>query len=300
MKQTEIKNYGRSVRAKLLNVMNDTGLSYQLLLTRYLQERLLFRLSHSAYKDNFVLKGGALLYAYSGLKARPTLDIDFMASKISNDKENIKRIFVETCIISCPEDGTTFDPETVETMNITEFKEYHGVRITLTAHLDTAVQKLSIDVGFGDVMVPQPKDLDYPILVDGIPEFDISAYSLETVIAEKFEAMISLSIYNSRMKDFFDVYRIMSDNKFDERILMEAIIATFKNRGTHYVEGHPLFSEDFFKDSSRNMQWTGFVKKAKIKDAPTLEEVGKFIQQRLYPYWLNLNSPEGLNAWPHQ
>lgn len=288
MKNKDIKNYGRSVRSKLLNVMNSSGHSYQLLLTRYMQERLLYRLSKSNFKDHFVLKGGALIYAYSGLKARPTLDIDFMAERISNDKDYINKVFIEISQIPCKEDGVTFDADSIETQNITEFKEYHGVRVTIMAHLDTAVQQLSIDVGFGDVMIPRPKDLDFPILIDGTPEFDINAYSLETVIAEKFQAMVSLSIYNSRMKDFFDVYRILSDNKFDEDVLMEAIVATFKNRHTAYIEGHPLFTESFYKDQARNSQWKGFIRKAKIKDAPSFEEIGVFIREQLAPYWNRL------------
>ncbi len=284
----EIKNYGRSIRGKLMNVMNETGLSYQLLLTRYFHERLLYRLTQSKYEDNFVLKGGALLYAYSGLKARPTLDVDFMADKISNDKDKMKETFIDICNVSCPEDGVIFDPTSVTTEDITEFKEYHGVRITLIGHLDTAVQKLSIDVGFGDVMIPYPKDLEYPILIEGTPEFNINAYSLETVIAEKFQSMISLSTYNSRMKDFFDIYCIMKGNSFDDNSLMDAIIATFKNRKTEYMDNHPVFSEAFYTDQARKRQWQGFLRKSHIKEAPSFEEIGDFVHKVLYPYWKRL------------
>ncbi|MBO6025620.1 MAG: nucleotidyl transferase AbiEii/AbiGii toxin family protein, partial [Bacteroidales bacterium] len=127
-KKKNLSNYGKSVKERLLNISRDEQYSSQLLLSRYFQERLLYRLSVSEYKDRFILKGGALLYAHDGFQARPTLDIDCMARHISNDTENIKSIFTEICQIACVEDGVTFDSDTIETDEIAITKEYHGAR----------------------------------------------------------------------------------------------------------------------------------------------------------------------------
>lgn len=165
------------------------------MISRYMQERLLYRLSISTYRERFILKGGALLYAHDRFEARPTLDIDFMATHINNDMENIKRIIKEICNIECVPDGTSYDVDTVEAEDITVNKEYHGVRVS--------------------------------------------------VVAEKFHAMIVLSLANSRMKDFFDIYRILVTDRVDDEILSDAIKSTFENRETGYRENHPLFTEEF-------------------------------------------------------
>ena len=243
-----IKNYGRSVKERLLNISRAEKYSSQLLISRYFQERLLYRLSVSDYKDKFILKGGALLYAHDGFQARPTLDIDFMAKNVSNDMANIKKIFQKICQVEGKEDGVVFDVDTIETSEIAISKDYHGVRLSLLAHLDTAQQNLSMDIGFGDVITPSPQQLAFPALIGTAPGANILAYSLETVVAEKFQAMISLSFGNSRMKDFFDVYQILIKQTLDSATLSEAIKATFANRGTDYKENHPLFSEEFFTE----------------------------------------------------
>lgn len=287
-KKKNLSNYGKSVKERLLNISRDEQYSSQLLLSRYFQERLLYRLSVSEYKDRFILKGGALLYAHDGFQARPTLDIDFMARRISNDAENIKGIFSEICQIACAEDGVTFDSDTIETGEIAITKEYRGLRVSLMAHLDTAQQRISMDVGFGDVITPYPQQLAFPALIDTVPGTTILTYSLETVVAEKFQAMISLSIGNSRMKDFFDVYQIMTRQDIDAEILGEAIKATFANRDTKYVENHPLFTEEFFTDTNRNLYWEGFLRRIKFGETLPFVAVGELIRNRLQPYWEGL------------
>ena len=283
-----IKNYGKSVKERLLNISRDEHYSSQLLLSRYFQERLLYRLSVSEYKNQFILKGGALLYAHDGFQARPTLDIDFMARHISNDVDNIKAVFQNICNIACEEDGVMFDGDSIETGEIAVTKEYRGIRVSFVAHLDTAQQRISMDVGFGDVITPFPQHLEYPALIDTVPDVNILAYSLETVVAEKFQAMISLSLGNSRMKDFFDVYQILTRQDVDPGILGEAIKATFANRDTKYVESHPLFSEEFYADATRTMYWRGFLRKIKYAGSLPFDEVGIIIRDRLRPYWETL------------
>lgn len=280
----ESKDYGKSVKAKLLNLSKAEGLPYQPLLIRYVQERLLYRLAQSKYKNRFYLKGGALLYAHEQLKARPTLDIDFLGSSINNDKKIIEEAFSEICSISCKEDGTVFDTDTIETEEINENRVYKGIRLHVTAQLDTVRQKIAMDIGFGDVITPEPQELEYPLLLDGLPAVSIMAYSLETVVAEKFQAMIELSENNSRMKDFYDLYTLLYNNTLDSDMLEKAIHATLKNRGTLYEENHPLFSDDFPKNPRFQMLWKGFIKKIG-KTEPDFETTVSLIKERLFPYW---------------
>ena len=285
-----VKNYGRSVRDRLLNLSKEETIPFMTLLVRYLQERLLYRVSQSTFHDNLYLKGGALLYAHQQEKSRPTKDIDFLGQHISNDKVFVKSMFGKIVAIPCEIDGVVFDSDNIEAINITEDKEYHGVRLTILATMDTIRQKISIDIGFGDVMVPAPQCLDYPVLLDDVPNVSVLAYSLETVVAEKFEAMISLSVDNSRMKDFFDVYRILETEKLTPSLLKEAIIHTFRNRGTPYKENHPLFEYSFFKNEKRQIQWRAFLRNIKWKEPISFEKVGKIIIESLMPYWRMLES----------
>lgn len=275
------KNYARSVRAKLLNISKEENVFYQTLLTRYFQERLLYRLSVSPYKDRFILKGGALLYAHEHLKARPTLDIDFLGQQISRDMENIKNVFMKLCDIECFEDGVVFDKSSVMVEEISLKKEYNGVRVHIKVGLDTATQVISMDVGFGDIVTPAPVALSYPILLDALPEVEILAYSLETVVAEKYHAMIDHATENSRMKDFYDVYKILKSGKIDKKILKDAITATFENRGTTISVDNSLFEESFTVDNKRNIMWNSYLKKIKVKEQLSFYEVWKYITQEL-------------------
>lgn len=287
-------NSGKSVKERLLNLSKAEHYNPQMMISRYMQERLLYRLSISNYRERFILKGGALLYAHDRFEARPTLDIDFMATRINNDKENIKRIIKEICNVDCVPDGSSYDADTVEAEDITVNKEYHGVRVSVVAHLDTARQRVSMDIGFGDVVTPAPQELAFPALIDTVPQAEIKAYSLETVVAEKFHAMIVLSLANSRMKDFFDVYRILMTDKVDDEILPEAIRFTFANRGTGYRENHPLFTEEFFASKDRQFFWKGFLRKIKFSEIIEFQTVGLLIKDRLQPYWESLRDDSAL------
>ena len=287
----EKNNVAMSVRARLLNIRNsETGTEYMQVLLRYIQERMLYRLSMSQYRGNFCLKGSALLFAYEKFKARPTKDIDFLGDKISRDKETIRKAFREICSIQCPEDGLIFDNREHDIMveDIALDKEYNGVTVTVTAHLDTIVQPFSMDIGFGDIVVPEPQELDYPLLLDDMPEVSIYAYSLETVVAEKFQTMIDRALANSRMKDFFDVYSILSSDNVDEGILSDAIVSVFNNRGTGYNDNHPIFNGEFKNDQIKQTQWNAFLRKIKYKGVLPLNDVVDYISEKLSSYWLSL------------
>lgn len=285
----EKKNYGKSVRARLVNLMNETGYKYMYLLARYFNERLLYRVSVSQYKDNFLLKGGSLLYALDGLEARPTVDVDFMADKISRDRETLTRIFKQIVSIDCEEDGVLFDTENIKTEPITVDKKYPGLRFYVTAHMDTIVHNMSVDIGFGDVVSPYPMSIDIPLLLPNIPSVNLQAYSLETVVAEKFHTMIDRDETNSRMKDFFDCYQLLTQRNISDETLFEAIKATFDNRGLLYKPNLKLFSEEFVTDKDRIIRWKSFLKKIKWKEDIPFSSVMQVVRERLQSlanrYW---------------
>ena len=284
MVMAEIKNSGKSNRTKLLNLAQKTkGVDYNLILLRFVQERFLYRLSMSAYRENFFLKGGALLFAHERFAARPTRDMDFLGDHISRDKENIKRIMLGISSMACEEDGVTFEcgEDDIWLEDITVEKEYNGTRVHMTAHMDTIVQPFSIDVGFGDVIVPQPAQLDYPLLIEDLPAVNVEAYSLETVVAEKFQTMIDRGTINSRMKDFFDVYTLLKADKVDNELLKEAVVEVFANRGTQPDAEHVVFSDEFAQDEVRQKMWKSYLKKIKYKDELPFDEVMSVIKERL-------------------
>ena len=276
-----VKNHAKSVKTRLLNLMNTSGYKYMYLLARYFNERLLYRVSVSQYKDNFLLKGGSLLYAFNGLETRPTIDIDFMAQRISRDRGHLEKVFREILSITCEEDGVSFDVESLKSESITIDKDYPGTRFFITAHMDTIVYPMSLDIGFGDVVTPSPVDVDFPLLLGDIPAINIKAYSLETVVAEKFHAMIDRDVTNSRMKDFFDCYQILTTKSLDDEQLFEAIKATFDNRLLVKNDDLQLFSEGFYTDEARVQRWTSFLKKIQWKENLSFADIMKVITERL-------------------
>lgn len=276
-----IKNYGKSVKTKLLNLMNSSGYKYMYLLARYFNERLLYRVSVSPYRENFLLKGGSLLYALNGLETRPTIDIDFMAQRISRDREHLEKVFREILSIECLEDGVTFDVDELRSEPITVEKDYPGTRFFVTAKMDTIVYPMSMDVGFGDVVIPGPVTVDFPLLLQDVPSINIQAYSLETIVAEKFHAMVERDVNNSRMKDFFDCYQILTTKELDDEMLYEAIKATFDNRELAYNANLQLFNDDFCTDEVRLKRWEVFLKKIQWKESLSFANVMAVIIVRL-------------------
>ena len=201
-------------------------------------------------------------------------------------------MFTKIAEVPCDVDGVSYDVDTIEVIDITQEKKYHGARLTMLAHLDTVLQQISMDIGFGDIVTPGPQNLSYPLLLENLPGVNLLAYSLETVVADKFEAMISLSVNNSRMKDFYDLYKILNDGNWDSEVLGEAVRNTFANRKTLYIENHPLFDDEFYSDTNRIARWNGFLKSIKSKEQIPFAETGKSIKAFLWTYWQTLK-PEG-------
>lgn len=288
MSKEQNKNYGKSIRTKLLNVAKKENIFYQTILTRYFQERLLYRMSQTRYRNNFYLKGGALMYAYERFAARPTLDIDFLGNNISNEGTPIIAAFKEICSVPFEEDGVIFDVEHITAQNITEFKDYHGIRLSIPVKMDSIAQVLTMDIGFGDVVTPSPVNLDFPILLEHLPCANILAYSLETVIAEKMHAIIDLADQSSRIKDYYDLHRILKEEKYDSAVLQEAIIRTFENRHTPYDENTMFFRKDFRINQQMEVRWKAFMRKITKTADLSISEVVAFIQETLRPYWENI------------
>lgn len=282
MTKDKSSNVAASVRQRLLNIIHKTGDDPNLIWTRYATERLLYRLSISEDAGTFVLKGAMLFVAWTGRAYRPTADIDFLGHG-ENSSKQIQKIFQNVCCIDAEPDGLVFDPNTVAAAPINEAREYQGQRVTLTAFLGKARIPVQADVGFGDVVTPKAKKISYPTLLK-LPAPKIRAYPRESVIAEKFQAMVILGIANSRMKDFYDLYVLARDFTFDGTTLVQAMEATFKRRKTDIPEKPPLaLTSEFSHNDVKSKQWKAFIRKSGIEDAPDISKVLSSLMAFLLP-----------------
>ncbi|MCK5243276.1 nucleotidyl transferase AbiEii/AbiGii toxin family protein [bacterium] len=265
MTKDKPSNVAASVRQRLLNIIRETGDDPNFVWTRYATERLLYRLSVSSYAGDFILKGAMLFMVWTGQSYRPTMDMDFLGYG-DNSSERLTEVFRSLCGIDVEPDGLIFDINTVNAMPIREEQEYPGQRVTLTALLGKARIPIQVDVGFGDVVTPKAKKISYPTLLD-FPVPSIRACPRETVVAEKFQAMVMLGIANSRMKDFYDLYVLARDFAFDGNILVRAIQATFKRRKTNIPSEPPLvLTDEFSSDEVKSVQWRAFVRRSGLEE----------------------------------
>jgi len=280
-----------SIRARLLIISRNEHIAFQVIIVRYLHERLLYRLSRSRFADSFVLKGGNFIYALQGLTVRPTKDIDFLGYLMAEEAGKLKEIMAEIAATDF-NDGVWYDIQNIHQEQISEQNQHNGIRLVFPAGFDTIKTNLQIDIGFGDLITPHAVRLIYPVLLPDLPAPDLLAYTVDTVIAEKFHAMISLSGLNSRMKDFYDVHRLIISGNYDATVLKEAVAATFSNRKTFYITNHALFTITFATDSSRNRMWQAFMKKIGQTEKLSFIQVMEVITTVLKPIWESLKSPE--------
>ncbi|MGJ7030875.1 nucleotidyl transferase AbiEii/AbiGii toxin family protein [Niabella hirudinis] len=269
-----------SIRSRLFNIAQKEEIAFQVVVTRYLHERFLYRLSVSKYAGHFYLKGGNFIYALQGLLTRPTVDIDLSGQNTSNDPKELQQVFQEILSVSC-DDAVKFDEEKITTEQITENSEYGGIRLFFPAAFDTVKQRIQIDIGFGDKITPKPVKIKFPVLIQGVPAPELLAYTIETVIAEKFQTMVFLGTINSRMKDFYDVYQLLINENVNEQTLKDAIKVTFQARGTELSREHSIFSETFQDDPTRITMWNAFLKKIKREREVTFQEVMQVINKKL-------------------
>lgn len=270
-----------SVKDRLRNQAIASGKTFQETLTAYGLERTVYRLSISEYKERFTLKGGIFLYAlFDGEFARATRDIDLLAKNIPNSSEDIKKVFENIFSVEC-DDALKFDLSTLDVKDITEFKEYHGVNVSITTYLDRTKIPVSVDIGFGDVIYPDRVKMDFPVLLDmEVPE--IYVYSISSVIAEKFEAIVSLGDANSRYKDFYDIYILADRYDLDGIELKEAVRATFEHRVTGFDDMF-VFTDDFLTSNIHQSRWKAFMKKKKALVNVELEDVVGLLKTMLLP-----------------
>ncbi|MCP4605458.1 MAG: nucleotidyl transferase AbiEii/AbiGii toxin family protein [Proteobacteria bacterium] len=264
------KNIAASVRARLLNFAKERGDDFQLVLTRYANERLLHRLSVSPHGKRFVLKGATLFTLWTGHSHRATRDIDLLGFGDPSEKF-IRRVFDEVLELDVSDDGVLFDKTSLVVGPIREDQAYGGIRVVVVAGIASAEVRVQIDVGFGDVITPEASEEDLPVLLD-FPAPRIRVYPKETVVAEKLEAMVQLGIANSRMKDFYDLTVISRLFDFSGSLLVSAIRATFERRNTPLPTGLPVaLTSTFSDDPIKNTQWTAFKRKAGINDVGDLQ-----------------------------
>jgi predicted nucleotidyltransferase component of viral defense system len=281
-------NIAASVRQRLLNIAREQEEDFNLILTRYGLERILYRLSQSKWQDQFLLKGAMLFMFWHDEPHRPTRDADFLGL-VDPDIDKITAIFQSLCSITVDDDGLIFDPETVREEEIRENNTYEGIRVKLTGKLENANIVLQFDIGFGDVVTPDPEEIEYPTLLDQkVPK--LKAYPVYTVIAEKFEAIIRLGMINTRMKDFYDLWILSHKFELEGQLLMEAIKATFNRRKTEIPKERPIaFSEEFYDDVTKKKQWLAFLNKNGIKDGENLKEVISSLEEFLMPIIKGIN-----------
>jgi predicted nucleotidyltransferase component of viral defense system len=280
MARDRLRNVAASVRQRLLNHSIVIKADPNLVLTWYGLERLLYRLSLSVHRDRFVLKGAMLFRLWGGTDFRSTKDLDLLGF-LRDEAEVVRDAFVSICEQVAEDDGMVFDASSVRVAEIRDGQAYGGFRVLLTAKLGTAVLPLQIDVGFGDAVTPAPIYADFPSLLDQ-PRPHIRIYPRETVVAEKFEAMVQLGMTNSRMKDYYDLWFMSRRFDFDGPLLAAAIRATFERRATTLSETVPVgLTSVYADDSSHVRQWTAFSRRVGGDKPPALmdviEAVGEFV-----------------------
>jgi predicted nucleotidyltransferase component of viral defense system len=292
-------NLPASIRQRLLNLSRNRGEDFNLTLTRYGIERLLYRLSQSGHADHFVLKGALLLSLWTGRLQRPTRDIDLLSYGDSS-QEALTQLFRDICLVDVQADGLTFHADSVRVTEIREDQEYGGQRVQLTATLGNARIHLQVDIGFGDAITPAPDDIEYPSLL-GLPPPRLRAYPKETAIAEKLEAMIALGMANSRMKDFYDVWMMSRELQFDGRTLARAIQATFRRRRSELPHTAPTaFTEEFAGNPDKGVQWNAFLSRNRL-DAGGMGLMHVIQEIRLFlmpPMLAAANGQEFEQVWP--
>lgn len=277
----EIKNMAASVKARLLNYAKKEGIAFNRILVYYFQERFLYRVSISEYKNKLILKGGALLLTLDVNKGRPTKDIDFLAKYENLDHAMAEKIIREIAAVSA-DDGIVFDPASVKCSNIREDGTINALRLRFNATLGSARGTMQVDIGYKDSVIPDPILFQYPTLLD-LPAPQLKAYCWETVIAEKFEAMTKLHFLNSRLKDFYDILYLARRQRFEGKRIQGAIAGTFKKRSLSFDETPVVFSEKFMNDEIKKVQWKAFLKKTSLVAEDNFSTVAALLREFLAP-----------------
>jgi hypothetical protein len=279
IKTEEKKNLGESIRQKLKNLSIARNRPFEEILRYYGIERFLYRLSISSYATNFFLKGGLMLKVWDAEDHRATMDIDLLA-QISNKIENLKRTIDEVAFIQT-EDAIIFNTQKLILHKTQTGGNYEGVSASFSANLDTAQIPILIDIGFNDLVIPEPRMILYPTLLP-LPAPKLLGYTPETVIAEKIESIVKLGLINTRMKDFYDIWTICQSHKLDSDTLKLAIEKVFSNRKTK-LEYPISFSKTFYEAPAILQRWDNFLS-GMGKDPISLQDIILEISDFIGPF----------------
>jgi predicted nucleotidyltransferase component of viral defense system len=296
-------NVAHSVHARLKNAAREKGRPFNEILQRYGMERFLYRFSQTAHAAAFTLKGALMLQAHNMTLTRPTRDIDVLGTG-APDSERLECMIRDCCTAEVEGDGITFDLKSISSQPIRADARYEGQRLSVMAYLRKARIPIQVDVGFGDVVVPAPVVVDYPTILDFEPP-RLRAYTFESAVAEKYEAMVELGAFNSRMKDFYDIWWLSQHHSFRGSTLGEAVSATFERRKTPFPDAVPVALTSSFVTSRTEAQWTAFYKKLHVQPSRSgekglsLTEVTERLHGFLWPLTRSLHAdatPPG--SWP--
>lgn len=277
------RDLAASVRQRLMNLARDGREDFQLVLTRYGLERILYRLAQSSFAGQFVLKGAVLFHLWTGQSHRPTRDLDLLG-RGTPSPDRLRDVFHDVCSATVADDGLLFLADDIQATGIKDNDEYQGIRVRIDSRLGNIRIPLQIDIGFGDVITPGPLTATYPTLLD-FPAPLVQVYPRETVVAEKFHAMVVLGIANSRMKDFYDLWTLARQFEFDGTTLCAAIRATFERRRTPLPTIAPTaLTLEFGTDRHKSIQWMAFIKKGRlVNQPPPLGDVVVLLEAFLMP-----------------
>lgn len=283
MKDRKLKNIPASIHRRLLNLAHEGSRPFNELVQYYAIERFLYRFSQTPHAEHFVLKGAQMLRVWAERLTRPTMDIDMMG-RAENSIDNLVRIVRDCLEVECENDGITFDAESIRADEIIKDSKYHGVRVIVRGTIGTIQLRVQIDFGFGDKVVPGPTWVELSDTLNmGVPR--LLGYSPESSIAEKFQAMVSLDIINTRIKDFYDIWTLSHERSFNGEILKKAIIATFERRKTELPKEIPLaLSDAFSQEPDKEKLWRAFLRKGRLSaEGKSLAEVVKELEHFLMP-----------------
>lgn len=284
-----------SVLAKLKNKAKASGISYQQCLQLFFQEEFLRRLAASKYAENFVLKGGLFIYTLTNFESRATVDVDFLMRGLNNDLARMDEIIAEILAVPTGNDFVTFKTSKAEPIALQ--RKYHGVSMQITGYIKNVRVPFNVDIGVGDIIIPHPKRRSIQTQLDGYEKPEILTYSLESTIAEKFDAILQRFELTGRMKDFYDIYYLSRTFNFDGLKLQTAIQETLQNRGTAYEKESFNRVIALADDEDMQTKWRFFLKTLGNPEI-SFQDIMMGIQRFLAPVWeAILKQNELLAVW---
>lgn len=284
-----------SVLAKLKNKAQKEKVPFQQILNLFCQEEFLRRLSKSIYRDKLILKGGFLIYSMSGFSARPTVDADYLLKNYPNDLPHAEKLVRDIISLSAENDIVTLEVRKLEI--ISEMKTYHGIRVYLAGSIARTKTPFSIDIGFGDVVVPSPVQRTIPALLDESEKPLVLTYSLESTVAEKLDAIISLMEATGRMKDFYDIYYLATTFDFNGKTLQKAVYETFANRKTPIEKDSVTIIARLIKDSDIQKRWDNFCTKILGYDLQFESVINSLVRFLSPPFEAMIDKKEFNDMW---